>query len=115
VGLGQHVGRPAADERAAEARDGAERAAPVAAGGQLERRDGAVLEPAPDDGRTAGVAGQADVDDAGLRGPLLLVRCCTTAARSTGLIGSSVRRSPGVWLAGRPPASTSASDAGSPA
>ncbi len=38
AGLGQHVGRPAADERAAEARDRAERAAPVAAAGQLERR-----------------------------------------------------------------------------
>ena len=60
--LGEDVGRAAGDERAAEARDRAEGAAPVAAGRQLERGDRPALEAAAQHGRAAGVAGQADVE-----------------------------------------------------
>ena len=72
--LGEHVGGSAAHERAAEGRDRAERAAAVAAAGQLERRQRAGLEPRRG-GTTLGAL---------------------AAARSTGLIGSSSRRSWGV-------------------
>ncbi len=44
-GLAEHVAGAAGDERAAERRDGAERAAPVAATGQLERGHRAAVEP----------------------------------------------------------------------
>ena len=89
-GLGEHVGGPPGDERAAEGRDRAERAAPVAAGGQLQRRHRAAVEPAAHArGPVAGAAAAA-----GRRG----VPGATppAAARSTGVIGSSVRRSCGV-------------------
>ena len=44
-GLPEHVAGPAGDERAAERRDRAERAPPVAAAGQLERGHRAAVEP----------------------------------------------------------------------
>jgi hypothetical protein len=42
--------------------------------------------------------------------PMSICPGSTARARSTGLIGRSLRRSPGVWLAGRSPPSTAASD-----
>ena len=62
--LTQHVAGSAADEGAAEAGDGAERAAPVAAAGQLERRHRAAVEPAAYGAGTA-QPGDADVVDRG--------------------------------------------------
>jgi hypothetical protein len=44
--------------------------------------------------------------------PMSMAPGSTARARSTGLIGRSLRRSPGVWLAGRSPPSTAASDSG---
>lgn len=46
AGLPQHIRGAAGDEGAAEGGDGAERAAPVAAGGQLDGRHGAVVQAA---------------------------------------------------------------------
>ena len=50
-GLGHEVARWPGDERAAEGGDGAEAAAAVAPGGDLERGDHAPIEPAPHDPR----------------------------------------------------------------
>ncbi len=58
AGLAEHVARAAGDERAAEARDRAERAAPVAAAGQLQRGHRAAVEPAAY-GAGAGARGHA--------------------------------------------------------
>ena len=88
------VAGPAADERAAEARDRAEGAASVAAAGQLERRHRAALEPAaygPGAGR-----GRADTDLLGGGATPWPGTLRSLASRSTGEIGSSRRRSCGV-------------------
>ena len=81
AGLLDHLGRAAADEGAAEARDRAEGAAAVAATGELEARGRTLVEADPQAGRR--VAGDAS------RG--VSWRCVT------GLIGSSWRRSLGTW------------------
>jgi len=71
--LGEQLGRATGDERAAERRDGAERAAAVTAGGDLERGRHAAREPltehrGPGGGRDAG--GQVGQVNACLAGSL---------------------------------------------
>ncbi len=56
--LGDDVGGPPRDERAAEHRDGAERATPVAAAGDLQRRPRAGVEPGAHEVLAVAVPGQ---------------------------------------------------------
>ena len=71
AGLVEDVVRAAGQVGAAEGRDGAERAAAVAAGGQLQRGRGAVVEPAAHDpaGRRGDRGQGRVVGDLGDRGP----------------------------------------------
>lgn len=64
AGLAQHVAGAAGDEGAAEGRDGAEGAAPVAAGGQLDRGDGALVQAAAQ-GRARARGGREPVRQVG--------------------------------------------------
>ena len=80
--LGDDVGGPARDEGAAEHRDGAERAAPVAPAGDLQGRPGPGVEPGAHELLAVAVARAAP-------------RRPPRPERSTGDRGSSVRRSDG--------------------
>ena len=62
--LGDDVGGAARDERSTEHRDGAEGAAAVAAGGDLEGRPRPTVEAGPDDARAGGRGGHDAVDRA---------------------------------------------------
>ena len=91
---------PAADERAAEARDRAEGAAAVAAAGQLERRHRAAVEPAAYGARAGRGRTGTDLGQSALTSwPGTEI---VEASRSTGVMGSSRRRSGGVCGRGAP-------------
>ena len=85
AGLGQHVGGPARHEGAAEGRDGAEAAPPVAAGRELQRRDRSVGRAHPRhrrgvEGRRRPVDGRSPA--AAAAGPAARAGTCGSPART---------------------------------
>ncbi len=108
AGLGQHVGGTAAHERAAEGRDRAERAAAVAAAGQLERRHRPGVETAALGRRPGGRGGRGPVDRADreqpapvLRGVRVRALAGDDRAQAGGDVGVVVEAQHGVGLGQR--------------